>query len=359
MSLARTPFDTLSLKYVSELTNLQLPDFQRESDTQHVNNIYSGIMDKLHNQQEPRLTGCLITVSTKEAIYLLDGNHRLKALRRILTEHGHDIRVYIQEIKVNDQQEAEELFNQANTSFPVAEMPTGVKRSTVNDIALYFYKKYTGGNAMKNREQLFKDNPTGTVRRPRISRSKFETALGQILEMGLSEETVKQRIDDHISSLNGKSLSYFKRSGNDTVAKLTQFIEVADLFGCRLGMDLTDNYFIRLAEIVQVQCEPKPVPAFKYIRPKETIPKALKIAVWNRYCGSKERSSTCPFCQEDIKLENFHCAHDVAESQGGATTIDNLYPCCSSCNLSMGVSRFEEWIMRFQSLKFKLILKDS
>ena len=334
--LIRTPFDTLSLNFVSDLlTRLTIPDFQRESDLEHIDKIYNGLQEQVKKGNEPKLTGCLITVTTPETTYLLDGNHRLKAFAKLLQTDGVDLRVYIQEIKTLNKEEAETLFNQANTSLPVAQMPEGVKRSSVNDVASFFYNKYNKG---KERAQpLFRDTVSGTVNRPRISRSMFEQSIGQILEFTSSEDIIL-KLDQHIQLLNEKSSASFKQNGSDTVKRLQTMLATADLFGCRLGMDLYPNYFTRLAEIVGIN-----VKTDQLVRTKERIPAALRVAVWNRYCGSVVRQSECPFCKCEIKLETFHCAHDLAESKSGETTINNLYPCCSSCNLSMGCRTFMEW----------------
>jgi hypothetical protein len=345
MSISRTPFDTVYVKHVSDvLKTVKIPDFQRESDMIHIENIYNGISSQLKNNREPKLTGCLITVSTEAETYLLDGNHRLKAFKRLL-EEGHDLKIYVQELKAS-REEAEELFNQTNTCLPVAEMPQGIKRSSVNEVTAYFYKKY--GSTPAKREPLFRDTPSSVVNRPRISRSKFETAVGQILELGFSPEEFIRKLDEHIAELNGKSLLYFKHSSNDTYKKLQDMLDIADIFGCRLGMYFTQNYFKDLSTLMGVP-EQKDINDVPLVRTKSKIPQALRISVWNRYCGQTARVASCFFCNTEIKIESFHCAHDTADALGGDINIDNLYPCCATCNLSMGMKSFEEFQKKFKA----------
>jgi len=70
---------------------------------------------------------------------------------------------------------------------------------------------------------------------------------------------------------------------------------------------------------------------------KKNIPKTVKEAVWNTYIGDSFGKIKCPLCRmNDITQMNFHCAHIIAEAEGGKTTIENLRPICASCNLSMG-----------------------
>lgn len=72
---------------------------------------------------------------------------------------------------------------------------------------------------------------------------------------------------------------------------------------------------------------------------KKTIPKALRNAVWETYNG-KVYEIKCPieWCKTLINPFTFEVGHNIPESKGGPTTIDNLRPICSQCNKSMGNS---------------------
>ena len=69
---------------------------------------------------------------------------------------------------------------------------------------------------------------------------------------------------------------------------------------------------------------------------KSNIPKALREQVWLRYFG-KNYSHKCyvRWCDNQINVFDFHVGHNVPESKGGPTTLENLRPICSRCNLSM------------------------
>lgn len=330
MSLIRTPVDSMVLDTTKSLLDrVNLPDFQRNEDSTHVEQIYQSIVEQLQKGLEPKITGCMITVIVGDICYLLDGNHRLHAYKRILEEHEYDIKLYVQTIRVSDETEAELLFNQSNNSVPVAKMPKGIKRSDINQVANYFYTKYA--TPKKKIKPLF---VATNANRPRINRVKFEEVLGQITKSGVQSSKLIETIDKYIEKLDQHSYSWFKKSSSDTQIKLEKMLDTADKIGCRLGM-------VRLKDIVSLFNINDPEPIF--IK-KSAIPKTLKTRVWDRYCGQNNRSSECPFCKDIIKLESFHCAHDTAEADGGDTTIDNLYPCCGSCNLSMGKQTYSEFM---------------
>jgi 5-methylcytosine-specific restriction endonuclease McrA len=84
---------------------------------------------------------------------------------------------------------------------------------------------------------------------------------------------------------------------------------------------------------------------------KERIPKALREQVWKKSMG-EEFKSKCPttWCDNSITVYDFHCGHNIPESKGGQTTIDNLIPLCSCCNLSMSNTyTFDEWCTQFKA----------
>lgn len=75
------------------------------------------------------------------------------------------------------------------------------------------------------------------------------------------------------------------------------------------------------------------------------IPKKIRYDVWSRYFGSVAEGS-CYVCNNDISLlipGNYHCAHKKAHALGGSLHLDNLVPCCYSCNQSMGTRDLEEY----------------
>jgi hypothetical protein len=84
---------------------------------------------------------------------------------------------------------------------------------------------------------------------------------------------------------------------------------------------------------------------------KKKIPRAVREAVWLNHCGRKfERRCMTPWCKNNINAFDFQTGHNIPESKGGTTTLDNLIPLCSRCNLSMGNQyTFQEWSAHFTS----------
>ena len=72
-------------------------------------------------------------------------------------------------------------------------------------------------------------------------------------------------------------------------------------------------------------------------RAKAAIPKALKNAVWLKYIGKNfETKCNVTWCNTIITPFNFETGHNIPESKGGPTNVENLRPICAQCNKSMG-----------------------
>ena len=77
---------------------------------------------------------------------------------------------------------------------------------------------------------------------------------------------------------------------------------------------------------------------------KKSIPKVLKDLVWITWVGDRIAVTKCLCCEtNEIRMNNFHCGHVLAESDGGTLSVDNLKPICAPCNLSMGSEHMESF----------------
>lgn len=91
------------------------------------------------------------------------------------------------------------------------------------------------------------------------------------------------------------------------------------------------------------------------IRRKKNIPASLKSAVWCQYNGKKfEAKCHVKWCGTIVNVFNFEAGHDIPESKGGMTNIDNLRPICALCNKSMSNNfSIQEFSKKFENKKCK------
>jgi 5-methylcytosine-specific restriction endonuclease McrA len=92
----------------------------------------------------------------------------------------------------------------------------------------------------------------------------------------------------------------------------------------------------------------KTIPEEKKKR-KQAIPKAVREQLWLHHMGRHfEGKCKTSWCTNTITLFDFQCGHNIPESKGGATVLENLVPICSRCNTSMGATyTFDEWSKKY------------
>ena len=75
------------------------------------------------------------------------------------------------------------------------------------------------------------------------------------------------------------------------------------------------------------------------------IPKALREQVWLKYFGEIYKHKCYIYwCKNKINVFDFQVGHNIPESKGGETVLENLRPICSRCNLSMSNNyTIDEW----------------
>ena len=86
-----------------------------------------------------------------------------------------------------------------------------------------------------------------------------------------------------------------------------------------------------------------------------SIPKAVREQVWLKHFGKKfEHKCYINWCTNIISVFDYHCGHDIPHSQGGSIDLNNLYPICKQCNLSMSDKyTINEWNQSYKNDKIK------
>ena len=69
---------------------------------------------------------------------------------------------------------------------------------------------------------------------------------------------------------------------------------------------------------------------------KVKIPKALREQVWLKFNGRVyDAKCNVRWCKNKVDVFNYEVGHNIPESKGGPTVLENLRPLCSRCNKSM------------------------
>lgn len=81
---------------------------------------------------------------------------------------------------------------------------------------------------------------------------------------------------------------------------------------------------------------------------KQSIPKNVRVIVWNHYIGEDIIKHKCLCCKKvTISNTNFEVGHVLSEKNGGTHEINNLRPICFACNHSMGAENMIDFVVKF------------
>jgi 5-methylcytosine-specific restriction endonuclease McrA len=81
---------------------------------------------------------------------------------------------------------------------------------------------------------------------------------------------------------------------------------------------------------------------------KQSIPKNVRIIIWNHYIGEDIIKHKCLCCKKvTISNTNFEVGHVLSEKNGGTHEINNLRPICFSCNHSMGAENMIDFVVKY------------
>ena len=73
------------------------------------------------------------------------------------------------------------------------------------------------------------------------------------------------------------------------------------------------------------------------------IPKNTKKEVWKKYNSEETMKGKCCVCDNILDYDNMECYNKVVHVLGGDSTINNLLPCCKTCNRDMGIMNLYEY----------------
>lgn len=81
---------------------------------------------------------------------------------------------------------------------------------------------------------------------------------------------------------------------------------------------------------------------------KQSIPKNVRVIVWNHYIGEDIIKHRCLCCKKVvISNTNFEVGHVLSEKNGGTHEINNLRPICFACNHSMGAENMIDFVVKY------------
>jgi 5-methylcytosine-specific restriction endonuclease McrA len=183
----------------------------------------------------------------------------------------------------------------------------------------------------------------------RISHSKKETIIYQILSYYSTnmifkiDETKTQNNEIEESINKSEPLSLFEqleKQKNDIELRMKEEIKKQEEE--RLKQE-EEKRKIEEEEKRKIEEEKK-----ENKKKKQSIPKNVRIIIWNHYIGEDIIKHKCLCCKKvTISNTNFEVGHVLSEKNGGTHEINNLRPICFSCNHSMGPENMVDFVVKY------------
>lgn len=184
-----------------------------------------------------------------------------------------------------------------------------------------------------------------------IEKSKESDILKEDIKEVKVLEEIKVKEDTSIKISEEYSLEDLEKQKQEIERKMSEAIEkarLAEIEKARLAeierLKQEELEKQKLAEIERVKQEEKA----ELKRKKQSIPKNVRIIVWNHYIGEDIIKHRCLCCKKVvISNTNFEVGHVISEKNGGTHEINNLRPICFACNHSMGAENMIDFVVKY------------
>ncbi len=304
------------------------PYFQRPVDEERVQDIVEHYQLKLKDNVFEFISP-LIVAKYEDMLYIIDGQHRLKAIEYLFghdEKFNEDKKIPLVVIPANSMEHIEELFQTLNKLLPLSDvykLEDKNKKKIIVDASAHFFRKY---------RKIF---TAKKARRPFINKNDFENYL---LNNDVIEDLdIIDSSNDLIFALEklntfykNQPYDYFPKKGQANFGSIVKKIESKG--GLYFGLFPKFEWINDLRKRVWQQED-------------TTMGKGLRDQVWNTYIGIKHGIYPCLCCDiEQISQQNFEMGHIISQKNGGSNNICNLRPICSKCNKSMGIKAMFDYM---------------
>lgn len=315
---------------------LIIPPFQRDLDYEKVNFIKEKIINNTKKNwllQQGRINLGII----EEKIYVLDGQHRIKAIELLINEQKekksdiYDKLLEIVLIKFTSIKSMKDYFIDINSNSNIEPIYTyfnnEIIQSTILSLKLWLKTTYPiSFRRIASKKDtchqysinefitlFLPDNVKQFYDKNNLNYGELESLLDRIT---LANLITKDKLND--LQKKNKRQFYMTDKDYDKCMESNFYLAYDQIKSIDWILNLIDD--IEISEIY---------------KPKTKISSKMRKDVWKKR-NKTNLEGKCFCCDDNIDYDNFHCGHIIPEILGGSTKLINLEPICMSCNLSMG-----------------------
>ncbi len=321
-------------KSVSEFKCIT-PDIQRTIDRDHVAAIYDYQLNVYKQTGQYILAGCISIACvcsgepTAGTEYLIDGQHRLEAYRRLNREFPDQKLMVCVDYYECHENDVEALYKNVNTH-----KTNGITKMDIDPYKMCLMVSAYFKGSFAN--YLIKSD---APRRPNINIDKI---IEYIISHNIIGRAGIKSGDDFVERI--KALNSFY-GGLGAIQFAAWGVKTPDTLIRKISESPTNLYFGLytnfewLERIVDGANRPYDQIYHYSSTHRVAVTKILRNKVWN----SALIDGNCYCCGDGITNTTFECGHIVPITIGGPTTFENLKPICRSCNSDMGTRNLEDY----------------
>ena len=305
----------MNLKQLKKM-KIQRPSFQRVIVNSRVDELYESIY------KNPNFIVPIYIGKIKKEYFIIDGQHRLKALDRFEKKEIESINVKI--IELNNHKELKEYFLLINNSLALAEIykeddPTHIQiLGETFDYFQNYYPKYFTKKQSPNK--------------PNFNVNEFVNILKNSNIIETKKITKSQQLIDLIEILNKKYENKYKNKTNYRGLSGLKTIQKRNKKCPGLYLRINERWLEHLKQE-------------NFNANKAEITQKMRDFIWKMNYGNKDKT-ICICCNKtEIRSDYFECGHIIAEHSGGNTNHYNLKPICGKCNKSMHTKAMFEYML--------------
>ena len=276
--------------------------------------------------------------------YLVDGQHRLKAMEILYKNYNYpDFNVKAELVTVNTREELIENYNILNKNTELPEFPENSDKNVVENVCKFFFNLYPDIWTLKKRSI-----------RPHLNKNHFQEGVAYLnslinitLGCNMDEEDLKKIILKKNEEMSLWTVDGYSKQIRK-IKKWPQFLAICKKHNFYIGMYnyINEEYCFDWVKDIIKQLTGEELKKTKIIR-KKKISKKNRQEVWTKYNGNNVKFKC--FCCNDIELNglgSWECGHIISEINGGNLNIENLRPICSGCNKSIATANMIEYMSK-------------
>jgi hypothetical protein len=314
------------------LDNISLPPFQRSKNELHVQLLYQYMKKYFEINHDIICTGLISFAMLKneqeqDELWLLDGQHRVRALQQLAKERPEILTILIRTdiYKVNSKEEMEQLYRIINETKKVDMFRSSTSLKVWPRIEEWFQLHFS--SYWKDTKQ---PNMLNVSREEVKKRMEAEGWLEQPVETVINAlETLRT----HFTSISDES---WTKWGIIKDAKKNKLIEKDGFY---FGLFRRYEWISRLGTPY--------VEHYSIDKQRHSIPKRIRNEVWNKRFA-ENMTGECFCCKKTLSFQNgFHCGHILSYHEGGTDTVSNLEVVCEVCNLDMSTMNMNVYKTHF------------